>query len=145
MTATPGYAVERIHRDHDYLLELLHRIEMTCRERDRRRDCRSCADERRQVCQGDVEQLIVTFTEVLLKHQVVESIYMEDAVPAEHRLAHQRSHLALAEALKAIRVVFSADGNCVVAIEGIDRVLAMLKAHIVEFDAPLENFLLAPA
>ena len=53
--------------------------------------------------------------------------------------------MTMAEQLKAIRVVLSGDGNCVLAIEGIDHVLASLEAHFTEFDQHLESYLLVPA
>lgn len=51
----------------------------------------------------------------------------------------------IAEQLKAIRVVFSGDGNGIQAIEGIELALATLLAHFKDFDQELEGYLLAPA
>lgn len=136
--------VEKIRRDHDRLLELVTRIKELCALRGQVNDCRSCQPGPRSVCQGNVEQLILAFVEATLKHHLVESVYMESAPPA-HRQAHMRAHMAIAEQLKSIRVVFSADGNCVLAIDGIDAALTDLTRHFDEFDKPLEDFLLAPA
>jgi hypothetical protein len=53
--------------------------------------------------------------------------------------------LSIAQKMKSIRAVFSEDGNCILAIEGIDHVLESLLAHIEEFDQPLEQYLLTAA
>ena len=138
-------AVEKIRRDHEYLIEMVDRIKGLCTQRDSRDNCRSCPAGVRNVCQGNVEQLIRTFVEVTLKHNLIESVYMENGVPEVHRIAHMKAHLKIAEQMKTIRAVFSDDGNCVLAIEGIDDVLDSLLAHFNEFDLALENYLLAPA
>ena len=145
MNMIPSDAVAKIHRDHDYLFELMERIEAVCSKRDEQINCRSCGGDIRVVCQGNVHQLIQTFTEATLKHHAVESFYMSDAAGAEHRTAHVRSHMAIAEKLKAIRVEFSEDGNCISAIDGVEQAIAAIRAHIVEFDAPLEAMLMQPA
>jgi hemerythrin len=145
MNMVPEHAVEKIHRDHDYLFELMGRLEAVCSKRDEQINCRTCSGELRVVCQGNVYQLIQTFTEATLKHHAVEAFYMSDAAPPEHRTAHVRAHMAIAEQLKAIRVEFSEDGNCVTAIDGVEQAVAMIRAHIDEFDRPLENMLLTTA
>jgi hemerythrin len=97
------------------------------------------------VCQGNIEQLIRTFVEITLKHNMIESLYMEDGVPSAHRIAHNQAHLAMAEQMKSIRVVLSEDRNCVLAIEGIDQVLETLKRRFEEYDQLLESYLLMAA
>jgi hemerythrin len=144
MSPQQEHSVEKIHRDHDYLLELATRIKGLCTQRGLVESCRTCDPTHRTVCQGNVEQMILTFVESSLKHQLVESVYMHNA-PAEHRIAHARAHLAIAEQLKTIRVVFAEDGNSMLAIEGIDAALATLREHIVEYDEPLEEYLRAAA
>ena len=138
-------AVEKIRRDHEYLIEMVNRIKGLCTERDIRENCRSCQSGTRNVCQGNVEQLIRSFVEVTLKHNLIESVYMENNVPEDHRTAHMQAHLQIAEQMKTIRAIFSDDGNCVLAIEGIDGVLITLQNHFRDFDLALENYLLEPA
>ena len=142
MPANGAYAVEKIRRDHDYLQDLITRIKGLCTQRGVVKDCRSCQPNHRSVCQGNVEQLILHFVEATLKHHLVESVYMATA-PQAHRVAHMRAHMVIAEQLKSVRVVFSEDGNCVVAIDGIDIALSTLLSHIDEFDQALEGYLLA--
>ena len=69
---------------------------------------------------------------------------MADNVPKAHRLAHNQAHQVIGEQLRAIRLIFSADGNCVLAIQGIDEVLQTLQAHFREFDQHLEAYLSNP-
>jgi hemerythrin len=145
MNMVPEHAVEKIRRDHDYLFELMARLEAVCAKRDEEINCRSCGGEVRAVCQGNVSELIQTFTELTLKHHAVEAFYMSDAAPQEHRTAHLKAHIRIAEQLKAIRVQFSDDGNSVTAIDGVEQTVAMIRAHIDEFDRPLEEFLLVTA
>ena len=64
---------------------------------------------------------------------------------AAHRIAHNQAHMEIAQQLKAIRVVFSEDGNCVRAIEGIDRIHQTLQAHFTDYDQQLEAYLLEAA
>lgn len=138
-------AVERMHRDHDVLVELVHRIKASCTRAPSIANCDQCALSHRQVCHGNIEQLVKSFVEATLKHNMIESLLMEQGVPQGHRVAHNKAHMALAEQLRSIRVIFSEDGNCVLAIEGIDRVLANLLAHFAEFDRELEQYLMAAA
>lgn len=139
-------AVEKIHLDHDYMIEMVRRIKASCTQSNKETDnCMACPSGERQVCQGNVEQLIRVFVEFTLKHNLVESLYMEKLVPKAHRQEHNQAHLDIAQQLKSIRVVFSEDGNCIAAIDGIDRILDILLNHIKEFDEPLEAYLLAAA
>lgn len=137
-------AIARMRRDHELMLDLIRRIQAVCDEPGAVADCTRCHSDRHDVCQGNIEQLVRAFVEVTLKHNAMESLYMEDLVPAAHRTAHNRAHMGIAEQLKAVRVVLSADGNCVQAIEGVAEVLAALLAHFSEFDQQLEGYLVAP-
>ena len=137
--------VERMHRDHAHLVDMVARIKGLCGKTTPQKNCLACPQVERSVCQGNVEQLILSFVEMTLKHQLVESVHMQNKVPDSHRFAHIESHSLIAEQLKKIRAVFSDDGNCIVAIEGIDHALDSLLAHIKEFDQPFENYLLATA
>jgi hemerythrin len=138
-------AAERMRRDHESMIDLIRRIKATCTENDEVDNCNNCQPNRRQVCHGNIEQMIKAFVEATLKHNILESLYMEDGVPPAHRHAHNKAHMDIAEQMKAIRVVLSADGNCVLAIVGIDRVLQSLLAHFTEYDQQLESYLLTPA
>jgi len=144
MTQERVHDVKRIHQDHDYLFQLIEKIKSACADVSDRKSCWECPQTQRAVCQGNVEQLILNLTEVTLKHHLLESVFMADGVPKEHRVSHIRSHMKIAEEMKAIRVIFSEDGNCILAIEGVEQVLASLAAHIDEFDLPLEEYLLTP-
>jgi hemerythrin len=137
--------IERIRRDHDHILELITRIKAECIQRDKVQNCNTCQPNFRMVCRGNIEQLIKSFVEVTLKHNLIESMYMEEGVPAAHRSAHNRAHMQIAEQLKAIRVVFTADGNGIQAIEGVEQALVTLTKHFKDFDEELEGYLLAPA
>ena len=138
-------AAERIRRDHDHLIALVRRIKASCTQSDKVDNCNVCELNKTEVCHGNIEQLVRSFVEVTLKHNLIESLYMEEGVPQAHRIAHNQAHMEMAEQMKAIRVVFSKDGNCVLAIEGIDSVLASLQAHFEEYDQQLECYLLTPA
>lgn len=138
-------AVERIRRDHDTMIDLVRRIKATCTQSDKVDNCNDCELRQRPVCHGNIEQLVRAFVEVTLKHNLLESVFMESGVPHAHRIAHNRAHMDIAQQLKAIRLVFAEDGNCVLAIEGIDHVLETLRTHANDYDRPLESYLLAPA
>lgn len=138
-------AIDRMRRDHDAMLDLIRRIQGLCSERGQSEHCGGCGDDRRAYCRSHVEQLIRAFVEATLKHNAMESLYMEDGVPDAHRRAHNRAHMTIAEQLKNIRIVLAGDGNTVQAIAGIEEVLATLTAHFIEYDSHLERFLLAPA
>jgi hemerythrin len=138
-------AVDRMHRDHDYMLDLIRRIKASCDRSDKIANCRDCGSNHREFCHSNIEQLVRAFVEATLKHNAIESLYMAKNVPKTHRIAHNNAHLAIAEQLRAIRVVFSEDGNCVQAIHGIDEVLQTLQSHFQEFDRHLESYLTAHA
>ena len=138
-------AADRIRRDHDHLIDPVRRIKASCTQSDKVDNCDDCEFIQTQLCHGNIEQLVRSFVEVTLKHNLIESLYMEEGVPQTHRAAHNQAHMEMAEQMKAIRVVFSKDGNCVLAIEGIDSVLAALQAHFELFDRQLEGYLLTPA
>lgn len=137
------HALDRIRSDHDYMLELVDRILGSCTERKNVASCLGCADNRRMICHGNIEELIRAFIETTLKHNVLEAMYMEEGVPPAHRSAHNRAHIAIAEQMKAIRVVFSQEGDCIIAIHGIEEVRQSLISHFQEFDKELEAYLLA--
>lgn len=145
MTLIREEAAVRMRRDHDLMIDLIQRIKASCTQVGIVDNCNNCHPTRREVCHGNVAQLVRAFVEVTLKHNAMESLYMEECVPPAHRIAHNQAHMTISEQLKAIRVVLSEDGNCVLAIEGIDHVLASLQAHFTEFDQHLESYLLVPA
>ncbi len=134
-------SIEKLRQDHVYMIQLINRIKGMCPQRGVVASCADCSLGKQSVCRGNVEQLIRNFVEVTLKHNLLEGLYMEQGAPAEHRIAHNQAHLDIAEQLQHIRAVFSDDGNSLVAIEGIDQVLAALKTHETQFDAPLEEYL----
>ena len=127
------------------MIDLAHRIKSLCTQGDEVSNCNGCERSKFQVCHGNIEQQIRTFVEFTLKHNLIESLYMDDGVPKAHRIAHTQAHLNIAQQMKTIRAVFSEDGNCILAIDGIDNVLEALLAHIEEFDQPLERYLLTAA
>ncbi len=141
MPAIREEATEKMRRDHDLLLQLIERILAHCDQRDKISSCHDCHSSQRGVCHGNIEQLIRTFVEITLKHNLVESMYMEDFVPSEHRIAHNEAHMAIAQQLREIRVVFTGDGNGIKAIEGIERVRDSLLTHFTEHDQQLQIYL----
>ena len=145
MSAIREQDVEKMHRDHDLIIGLIARIRNECSKRESAENCQGCQPNLQMVCRGNIDQLIKSFVEITLKHNLIESMYMEDGVPQAHRAKHNRAHMEIAEQLKAIRVVFSSDGNGIVAIEGVERALATLLAHFKDFDQELEGYLLAHA
>ncbi|MCG2576574.1 hypothetical protein LZ012_06140 [Dechloromonas sp. XY25] len=134
-------AIETMRRDHEHLLQLIDRIQSMCDQRDRLDNCNDCHASQRGICSGNIEQTIRAFVETTLKHNVIELMFMEGIVPAAHRIAHNQAHMAIAEQLKEIRVVFAKDGNGIHAIEGIERVRETLFAHFQEHDRQLEDYL----
>ncbi len=134
-------AIERMHRDHGRMLEMIERIRSECGQRNKMDSCGNCQAPNRPVCQGNIDQLIRGFVEATLKHCLIESMFMDDRVPAAHRIAHNQSHMDIAHQLKSIRVVLSACGNYVQAIEGVERIHENLLAHFRDFDEPLESYL----
>lgn len=137
------HAIDKIHRDHAYLVELMQKVDSVCTNPAPEKACKDCGNTHRVVCNGNLEQLIRTYAEGTLKHHMVESAYMTDAVPKDHRIAHAQAHLAIAERLRAIHVRFCADGNCIKAIEAMDAAFQSVHEHIEKFDGPLEQYLRA--
>lgn len=137
-------AAERMRRDHDVMIGLMRRIQSLCTQPVKSGNCHCCQSSQRDICQATIDQLLRAFVEATLKHNLIESLYMEEGVPPAHRLAHNQAHMEIAQQLKAIRLVLSEDGNCVLAIEGIDRVFATLQAHATDYDEKLEAYLLVP-
>jgi len=127
------------------MLELIQRIVAHCDQREQIVSCNVCNSGQKLVCHGNIEQLIRTFVEMTLKHNLVESMFMEEIAPTEHRIAHNQAHMDIARQLKEIRVVFFADGNGIKAIEGIDRVRQTLTEHFRDHDQQLEAYLTATA
>lgn len=136
-------AVEKMRRDHAHLLQQIERIQSQCDQREQIDRCNDCHSSQRTVCHGNIEQMIRAFVDMTLKHNLLESMYMEGIVPLAHRIAHNRAHMEIAQQLKEIRVVFSGDGNGIRAIEGIERVQQTLFAHFQEHDQQLETYLTA--
>lgn len=136
-------AIEKMRRDHGHMLQLIERIQAQCDQRDRLDNCKDCHSSQRGVCHGNIEQMIRSFVEMTLKHNLIESMYMDEIVPTAHRIAHNQAHMDIAQQLKEIRVVFSGDGNGIQAIEGIDRIRETLFAHFKEHDEKLEGYLAA--
>lgn len=143
MPAIREQAIEKMRRDHEHLLQLIDRILAHCDQRDTISNCNDCHSSQRGICHGNIEQMIRSFVEMTLKHNLVESIYMEDLVPDEHRIAHNEAHMDIAQLLQKIRVVFSGDGNGITAIEGIEHVRERLLAHFQDHDRQLEAYLTA--
>lgn len=137
--------VARMCRDHEHMLQLIDRIRAECTQRGIITNCRDCSRSLQGVCHGNIEQLIRSFTETTLKHIMIESMLMEDKVPPAHRIAHNQAHMDIAQQLKAIRVVFSEDRNCVLAIEGIEDIHQSLITHFKDHDRHLEAYLSTPA
>jgi hypothetical protein len=133
--------IHKMQRDHDGLLRMIDRILDMCDRTGEPEHCTGCDSSRRVVCGGNIEQSIRMFVETTLMHNLLESALMKDYVPHDHRVAHQRSHIEIAEQLKGIRTVFARDGNGIVAIHGIDLVRESLVRHIEEFDSVLEQFI----
>ncbi len=138
-------AVDRIRRDHEHMLHLIERIRSECTERGKIDNCSACGANHKGVCHGNIEQMIRAFVETTLKHNLIELMFMEDRVPSAHRLAHNQAHMDIAQQLKAIRVVLSEDGNCILAIEGIDRIHQTLLEHFKDHDLQLEAYLIEAA
>jgi len=145
MPADREEAVERMRRDHEHMLGLIERIVAYCDQRDRLASCNDCQSTQHTVCHGNIELLIRAFVEMTLKHNLIESMYMDEIVPSEHRTAHNLAHMDIAQQLKEIRLVFTADGNGIQAIEGIDRVRQTLIGHFRDHDQQLEAYLSATA
>lgn len=143
MPAGREESIERMRRDHEHMLGLIERIVAYCDQRDQLDNCNDCQSTQHTVCHGNIELLVRAFVEMTLKHNLIESMYMEEVVPSEHRIAHNQAHMDIAQQLKEIRLVFSADGNGIQAIEGIDRVRQTLIGHFKDHDQQLEAYLSA--
>ena len=141
MSPNQEESLAKIRRDHDYMLLLIERIMGECDQTGVLKNCNDCQPTRRHVCHGNIEQLIRSFIEATLKHNFMESMYMEHFVPEAHRIAHNRAHMEIAQQLTEIRVVFSEVGNCVMAIDGMDRVRQTLLGHFKDYDHQLEAYL----
>jgi hemerythrin len=141
MTTIGEDAIERMARDHERMLDIIDRIRSVCSHPGETASCTGCPSTQQGVCHGNVEQLTRSFTESTLKHLLIESMLMDERVPAAHRSAHNQAHTDIARQLKSIRVVFSEDKNCVLAVEGIERIHQTLLTHFRDYDAPLESYL----
>jgi bacterioferritin-associated ferredoxin len=139
----PETSIAKLHQDHAYMDALIQQIASLCLSRGSASSCGECRKANHQLCRANVDQLIHNFIQVVLKHNLLESLYMEQSVPEAHRTAHNRAHLRIAEELDAVHAVFSNDGNSLLAIEGIDRVRETLHRHHHEFDTPLQSLLRA--
>ncbi len=145
MHADRQQVVTKLRQDHEYMLASMERIRSLCARSESATNCDGCHPGHRMVCHENIDQLIRSFVEMTLRHNLIESACMGDDVPRAHRLAHNRAHLEIAEQMKAIRIDFDEGGNGIVAIEGIERVLESIARHMTEFDQPLEAYLLAAA
>jgi hemerythrin len=145
MPADRERVVAKLRQDHEYMAGLMHRIGAMCARDEAVENCNGCQLSQRILCHDNIGQLIRGFVEVTLRHNLVESACMGEYIPRAHRIAHNRAHLEIAEQIKTIRLVFAADGNSVVAIEGIDGVFGTLSAHMADYDQALERYLLAAA
>lgn len=143
MAAEDHDFIPKMRRDHDSLLQMIDRILAMCDRTGDLEHCTGCDAGRRVVCGGNIEQSIRVFVETTLMHNLFESALMKDHVPHDHRVAHQKAHIDIAEQLKGIRTVFARDGNGIVAIHGIDRVRDSLVSHFEEYDLLLEQFIAA--
>lgn len=144
MHSEQEHFVSRIQEDHAYMIELMQRIMTLCGKVGQGGSCNGCEARHRALCNENIEWLIRTFVDFTLHHHLLESTLMaEGVVPQEHRKAHIRAHIALAEQMKAIRIIHAKEGNGIVAIEGVTELFATLASHLTDYDGPLEEFLLA--
>jgi len=141
MSPNQEESLTRIRRDHEHMLRLIERITGECDQVGVHENCNDCQPTRRHVCHGNIEQLIRSFVEATLKHNFLESMLMEHYVPEAHRIAHNQAHLDIARQLKEIRVIFSEDGNCVLAIDGMEKIRQTLIDHFQHYDQHLEGYL----
>ena len=135
--------VSKLRQDHEYLDELMAQLRHLCLRGDGVENCTGCTVGQRTLCNSDIVLSIRTFVDVTLRHNLIESACMADHVPREHRVAHNRAHIAMAEQLEGIRQAFSESGNGVVAVAALAALFDTLAAHVEEFDHPLEQYLLA--
>lgn len=144
MSADRQQIVIKLRQDHAYIVDLMQRITALCTQRETTENCEGCESGQRNICHENIGQLVRTFVEVTLRHNLIESAYMAELVPVAHRVAHNRAHMAIAEQLQAIRVIYAANGNGVLAIAAVERTIATIAAHLAEHDRELEAYLLAP-
>lgn len=135
--------VLKLHEDHAYLQALMAQISALCDRGDPVVGCNGCAPQQRTSCSSDIENLVRTFIEATLHHNMLESACMQDIAPREHRHAHNQAHLMIAERLKAVRLDFRQTGNGVAAIRDIGKIMPLLREHIDSYDEQLEAYLLA--
>ena len=135
--------VLKLHEDHAYLQALMAQISALCDRGDLTAGCNGCASQQRTSRTSDIENLIRTFIEATLHHNMLESACMQDKAPREHRLAHNQAHLMIAERLKAVRLDFRQTSNGVAAIRDISEIMTLLTEHINSYDEQLEAYLLA--
>lgn len=135
--------VAKLRQDHDYMVGLMAQIRRLCMHGDGAENCNCCTVGQRTMCNSEIVQSIRTFVDVALRHNLIESACMADHVPRDHRVAHNRAHIAIAQQLEGIRQTFSESGNGVVAVAELAALFDVLSAHIDEFDHQLEQYLLA--
>lgn len=135
--------VAKLRQDHEYMDELMAQIRRLCLHGEGAENCAGCTVSQRTLCTSDIVQSIRSFVDVTLRHNLIESACMADHVPRDHRVAHNRAHIAIAQQLEGIRRSFSESGNGVVAVAELAALFATLDAHLDEFDHPLEAYLLA--
>ena len=135
--------VLKLHEDHAYLQALMAQISALCDRGELAAGCNGCAPKQRTSCNSDIENLIRTFIEATLHHNMLESACMQEIAPREHRHAHNQAHLMIAERLKSVRLDFRQTGNGVAAIREIAEIMALLTEHINSYDEQLEAYLLA--
>lgn len=134
--------IAKLHQDHAYMLELIGRIRSLCESGAQDQDCSRCDPVKRVPCHMNIDHLIRTLVDVTLRHNLIESACMEDGVPREHRIAHNRAHLKISETMRNIKVDFKDSGDGVLAIDQVSHALDTLIAHLAEFDQPMERYLL---
>jgi hypothetical protein len=135
--------VAKLRQDHEYMEDLMAQLRHLCLHGDGAANCSGCTVGQRTLCTSDIVQSIRTFVDVTLRHNLIESACMADHVPRDHRVAHNRAHIAIAEQLEGIRQGFGESGNGVVAVAALVALFDSLAAHIEEFDHELEQYLLA--
>ena len=135
--------VAKLRQDHAYLIELMEEIRGLCDREEPARGCTACPVSRRTICGSNIEQSIRIFIEITLRHNLIEAACMDNNVPRAHRIAHNLPHIEMADVMEAILRTFEASGNGAVAVEEIGALLDTQAKHFVEYDLPLEKYLLA--
>ena len=143
MRSDQEHLVAKLRQDHEYMIELMEEIRDLCIREEPEKSCTACPVSRRAVCGSNIEQSIRVFIEVSLRHNLIEAACMDIHVPRAHRIAHNLAHIEMAEQMEAIRRAFEASGNGAVAVEAIGALLDSHATHFVEYDLPLEKYLLA--